>query len=275
MVAWRLGSYDVAGFGVDAERGPAAVDGEHRTGDVRRRVRQQGRDDVRHLVGASRPAERVQTRELGGDLGTLREHRVGPLRGDRAERHRVAPDPARRVVDGDRPRQPLDGCLRGGVGERAGDRALRLVRRHVDDRPGGAGVEEGPDGDRASGHGEPQVGQHQVGDVLGRGAVQVDVAEDGGVVDPASQRGEVRGATGGLGGHGLVARVARDARDPGRLADPAVGGRAGVEDHHVAVSGEPLGDRASHSVRAAGDDVRTDVGGAHAPTLGRGLDHPR
>jgi hypothetical protein len=105
--------------------------------------------------------------------------------------------------------------------------------------------------------------------------VQVDVAEDGRVVDPASQRAQVRGAASGLGGHGLVARVARDARDPGRFTDPAVGGRAGIEDHHLAVASEPLGDRTSHSLRAAGDDVRTDVGGAHAPTLGRGLDHRR
>jgi len=149
------------------------------------------------------------------------------------------------------------------------------VRRHVDDGPWGAGVEEGPDGGRAAGHGEPQVGQHQVGDLIGRGAVQVDVAEDGGVVDPASQRGEVRGAAGSLGGDGIVPRVARDPGDPSCLADPSVGGRAGVEDDDVAVPGEPLGDRASHSVRAPGDDVRTDVGGAHAPTLERGLDHPR
>ena len=58
LVARATSWYDVAGLGVDAESGPAAVDGEHGAGDVRRRVRQQGRDDVRHLVRGVPAAER-------------------------------------------------------------------------------------------------------------------------------------------------------------------------------------------------------------------------
>ena len=95
--------------------------------------------------------------------------------------------------------------------------------------------------------------------------MQVEVAEDRGVVDPAAQRRVPLGGLGGRRRDGLVARVADDALDPRPVRGPPEGGPAGVEHDDEALCRQPLHNAASHSLGAAGDDVRIALAEAMGP----------
>jgi hypothetical protein len=119
--------------------------------------------------------------------GRLGEAGLVALGDDRPGRDGVGADARRAVVDGERAGQALDRRLGGRVGQRAADRPLRLVGGDVDDRAAAALVEEGAHGGAAPGQRAAEVRADRLGDVVGRGGVQVEAADDRRVVDPAGQ----------------------------------------------------------------------------------------
>ena len=106
-------------------------------------------------IGCRWASSRVDARRHLGRLGLVLL--VEARRDDRARGDGVDADPARAVLDGERPRQPLGRGLGGHVRRAARHRQARLVGGDVDDRARRPGRQEAPDRRRAADDGEREV----------------------------------------------------------------------------------------------------------------------
>src|SRR6266699_6463380 len=180
-------------LGIASEHRPPAVNGEGRTVDKARVIREKIHDGGSNLLGAGNSAKWMQLAHLLFDpCDRLRplsaEECLIALGHHRAWCYSIHANAMRSVFNRQRPCESLDGCFGDDIRCATRNRLPCLIGGEINNCPGRSGRLEAADRGRAPNHGRIEIQSNQVQHRACASRVDRGVAEDGSVVDPAGER---------------------------------------------------------------------------------------